>query len=281
MKKVTLWFLILSFTILLMGCQLPVNPGIPTESTEPVTDINIDNIWNDEFVDEQNEIFKDDITNANLFYNGSYVELDASTTSRKDVKYEFYTNEKLRFVNSADQYALTIPATEVTIDYSLSQFRVQIGFAETLLTISREASNPYGDTEYGWSVYLNEWLDRYIENDQYLIDNNLTRTRDVIISEDILDGYEVQTYSIYIANSAEIAKPYYNISIIREKSEYIEFYLLVMKSDKNEEAVHDEIVKSFKEVKKYGTAKNHQGQYELVSNPKWNEETNISSRRDY
>ena len=79
--------------------------------------------------------------------------------------------------------------------------------------------------------------------------------------------------SIRINDAEKIDKPYYNISIIRQKKEYVEFYLLVMKSKTNKTEEHKQIVESFKRIKAYGYSQNYVGQYESKPNPKWSEET--------
>ena len=69
---------------------------------------------------------------------------------------------------------------------------------------------------------------------------------------DVLEGYEVTTYSIKINDSDKIDKPYYSISIVRQPREYVEFYLFVMKSSENRFETHDKIIKSFKQIKEFG-----------------------------
>ena len=93
-----------------------------------------------------------------------------------------------------------------------------------MLTITHETSNPYGTNSSSWHTYLNEWVNRYVDNPKYLEDNNLKYTRDVITSTSILEGYEVITYSILINDNQNVDKPYYDISIVRKEKEYVEFF---------------------------------------------------------
>ena len=134
-----------------------------------------------------------------------------------EYEYIFYTDEVLRFVNSPDEYMLTIPSKEVEIDYSLGAYRLQFEFDDSLLTVSHETSNPYGGNLNGWLTYLNEWVNRYIANHKYLKDNDLEYTRESVTSTEFLDGYELIRYSIFIKDSEGIDKPYYDIAIVRKE----------------------------------------------------------------
>ena len=286
MKKIILYILVCMMSLMLFGCkdektvttEPETQPNVETnitspEVTEPLDEQNPQDIWQDGFADETNDINSESIKKAKLFYNGDYVSFDKKLNNRKDIKYEFYTEDALRLVNSASKYAITIPTTEVAIDYSLSDYRVQLDFLGTRLFVSYENSSPYTNNISGWNIYLTEWLNRYISNPTYLSDNNLEYSREVISSQTILDGYEVNTYSIKINDNENISQPYYDITYIKKVGEYIEFYLFVMKSETNQSQLHDEIIKSFVEVEQFGTEANHVGQYELVANPNWNEST--------
>ena len=252
------------------------NTNTPSESLsdKPNEDTGkIEDVWNDEYQDANNSFNQETIESAKLFYKGDYVNLNTSVSKRKDVKYEFYTKDSMRLVNSPEKYAITIPSKDVEIDYSLGKYRVQVGFDDSMLTISHETSNPYGSNSGSWNTYFNEWVNRYVNNPKYLEDNNLQYSRDIITSKTILDGYEVITYSIKINDNENVDKPYYDISIVRKEKEYIEFYMFVMKSKTNQSAKHDEIIKSFKMIEQFGYSENHVGQFENKANPKWNQET--------
>lgn len=252
------------------------NTNTPSESlsNKPNEDTGkIEDVWNDEYQDANNSFNQETIESAKLFYKGDYVNLNTSVSKRKDVKYEFYTKDSMRLVNSPEKYAITIPSKDVEVDYSLGKYRVQVGFDDSMLTISHETSNPYGSNSGSWNTYFNEWVNRYVNNPKYLEDNNLQYSRDIITSKAILDGYEVITYSIKINDDENIDKPYYDISIVRKEKEYIEFYMFVMKSSTNQSAKHDEIIKSFKMIEQFGYSENHVGQFENKANPKWNQET--------
>ena len=284
MKKISLLLLVLVSFIALCSCggddssNDVVNPTTnPTPTpetpvqTEPVVDLS--SYWTQEYNDDYNEITVDSLEDTKVFYDGSYLTKEEELVKRKDIKYEFYTEKMMRFVNSSEGYAITIPSSEVTIDYSISSYRTQLLFNTSTLTVSYEDSNPYGDSYGSWMIYLTEWLDRYISNEIYLEQNNLEYTAAVMDSTTFLEGYQVIRYSIYIKDSSEIEKPYYNIAIVRDIDCYYKFFLFVMKSENEETTSFDKILKSFKQVSIFGRTKNHVGQYELKANPNWNSET--------
>ena len=272
MKKI-LMFIVTIFSICFFAsCDKPTETGgIPTKPVV-IDDTKFELIWDESYQDSKGTFTENSVKSSKLFYEGEYVPLDTNVSKRKDNKKEFYTNDSLRFVNTPEKYAITLPK-DTEIDYSIANYRLQFAFGDSVLTLSHETKNPYGSNLSSWRTYFNEWVNRYVNNPKYLDDNNLSYTEDVVTSTDILDGYEVVTYSIKINDSDMIDKPYYNITIIREIKEYVEFYLLVMKSKTNQTEEHKEIVKSFKKVKEYGYSKNYVGQFENKPNPNWSEET--------
>lgn len=283
MKRILVLLLITIFVLL--GCndnnQHDSNSTGNSEGTiNNAVDFNY--MWTDEYIDNKNNISKDVINNTKVFYDGEYLTEEKELKARNDVKYEFYSDDKLRFVNSSEGYALTFPTKNVSIDYSLSDYRVQLTFEDSILSASFEDSNPYGNTLGAWHTYHTEWLDRYISNEKYLgsksyegsnFSNNLSYTENPIDSTTILPGYQVIVYSIVINDNENIARPYYNVGIIRNEKIFNKFYLYVMKSKNNENNMFMDLIKSFKEVEKFGTSEVHVGQYELKANPNWNAET--------
>lgn len=263
MKKIHILALILLF--MLVGC----NPN--SNSIEKPVDMI--GYWNENFTDNSNQITKNRIDEVKVFYDGCYLTEEKELVKRKDIKYEFYTDSQLRFVNSSEGYAITIPSQEVSIDYTISNYRVQLAFEDCILSASYEDSNPYGSSISSWKTYLTEWVNRYIDNPVYLEQNDLEYTTEVIDSTDILKGYQVLKYSILIKDNEEVKMPYYNIGIVREEKTYNRFFLFVMKSKVDESNSFLEMLKSFKGFTSFGVSKNHQTQYELKANPKWNDET--------
>lgn len=242
------------FILMITGCNNNTTPTKEVTTTDKnlIDDTKFDQIWNEEYQDINFNFNNDTVQSSKLFYEGEYVSLDTKVSKRKDSKKEFYTDNSLRFVNTPNKYAITLPSKDVKIDYSIANYHIQFEFNDSILTISHETSSPYGSNINGWNTYLNEWLNRYVNNQKYLLDNNLSYLEDPVTTTKIIDGYEVITYSIYINDSSMIERPYYNISIIRKENEYVEFYLLVMKSKTNTTAEHRQILRSFKQVKQYG-----------------------------
>ena len=268
--------LLLLLILILFGCTQNDDACLDDESNEnnnqeEIVDTTYFSYWNQEY--EDSNISYNDLVNARVFYGGEYLNKVETLKKRVDIKYEFYTKDSLRFVNSSDGYVITIPNNEVNIDYSLSDYRLQFSYLDTVLTASFEDESPYGNDKFGWEIYLTEWLDRYIRNNKYLEQNNLSYVNDPIDSYEILDGYQVIKYSILINDNNEIAMPYYNIAIIRKIDVFNEFTLLVSKSKHNTESEFYNIIKSFKNINQFGISRNHQKQYELIENPKWSVET--------
>ncbi|MBR2507063.1 MAG: hypothetical protein IKB70_09255 [Bacilli bacterium] len=231
-------------------------------------------VYKDIYDDPSNNITNKTIKEAKVFYDEDYIDdFTIELSDKKDIKYEFKSENHLRFVNSSDGYALTLPDKDATFDYSLSLYRTRTTFNDSILTISYEHSSPYGNTKTGWETYLNEWLIRYIDNPKFLEDNSLEYVKPKSKTTNKELNLEIQTFSILIKDNDEISHPYYNISIIRNRKEYIKFYLLVQKSKTNRYDEHINIAKSFRIIDDFGRSYLHTGSLELKENPLWNEET--------
>ena len=261
MKKIASLILLLVFCFCLVACDNSFDTTL------------LDGIWTEEFTDSDNNVSLNTLKDAKVFYDGEYVDFSTKLNKRKDVKYEFITSNSFRFVNTPEEYAITLPSKNVEVDYSLSGYRVQLAFNDSVLTVSRENKSPYGGNASGWNTYMNEWLIRYIDNPDYLDDNNLSYTHPKVISTTMISGYEIILYGIVINDNAYIDMPYYNIGIVRALKKYNDFHLFVMKSGKDETKVFENIIKSFDKVAQFGTSKNHVGQYEVKENPNWTAET--------
>lgn len=190
-----------------------------------------------------------------------------------DVKYLFEGRKTTCAVNLADGYAITVPGTDIVGDFSLSALRSKYSNSELCLTVSRESGNPYGNNEHGWNVYDTEWLSRYISNDDYLSANNLRRTAATRTYTDKVDGYNATCYYIKINDNANIDMPYYVICVLRKPSDYVNFYLLVMKSAEKMNDQFDEMLTTFRPVKQEGKAVNAVGAYELKIPDTWSDRT--------
>ncbi len=211
------------------------------------------------------------MTGMELYVNGSR-STATSISSYNDNKKVYNTVMTDRIVNYVDGYRMDLPVGW-TPDYSLGALRARYTTDNSVLTVSREEENPYGNTADSWNTYLTEWLNRYIANESFLTANNLSYMRKPIESTSILSGYTVMQYDISINNAAECKMPYYSIAIIRKTTTYDSFVLMVLKSSARTPAVMDRIVNSFKEVSVSGTAVNTQGQYAQIIPSYWSEET--------
>lgn len=250
-----------------------INKETEDNKSPVVPTVDLTSYFDSSYIDLNSNLEAGDISEAKVFYDGSYINEILELSYRKDIKYEFYTDDNMRFVNSSDGYAITIPSKNVVADYSISSYRNQLVFDDCILTLTYEQSNPYGDTLGSWLTYSTEWLNRYIANDLYLEQNNLEYSSETLISNELLNEYEIMRYAIYIDDSSLIEKPYYNIGIVRKIDSYAKFYLFVMKSETDKTIEFDEMLSTFKQVEAYGRTKNHVGQYELKANPNWNNET--------
>lgn len=283
MKKI---FLIPLFLLVASSCA-PSSPSSSEQSQSSSSESSeetsssmssetnqLDLIWDEQYSDDYTDIEKEDIVSSKVFYDDSYIDdYSVDFANRNDLKFEFETEDKTRFVNSSDGYAVTLPGVDAEFDYSLSAYRTQAKYNDTVLTISFEQSSTYGNHQSGWEIYRDEWLIRYIDNPIFLEDNDLEYTHQTEKSSAVIEGYEVQTFSIVINDNENIEHPYYNISVVRKDKSYIKFFLFVSKSKTDNRLEHMEMIKSFKEVDDFGTSRNRLGTLELKENPNWNEET--------
>ncbi len=243
-------------------------------SEEPmIPDENAKAVWQDSFADADFGISSaNDVYDLRVYNKG--VESDVSASpSEGDVKYLFSGKENTRIVNFSDGYMLSFPGNNIDTNLKLAALRVQYTNETSILTVTKETSNPYGNNENSWNIYLTEWLNRYINNVEFLAANTINRTRKAAVYTDFLPGYTVMFYDMFIRLSKQIERPYYNIAIVREDGVYDKFWLFVMKSTEKSDDVFDTIIKSFKEIEPQGTAVNSQGQYKLTVPDYWNDET--------
>ncbi len=193
--------------------------------------------------------------------------------SPSDVKYLFEGRKGTRAVNLADGYAVTVPAVDVTGDFSLSALRSKYSNSQLCLTVTYEHGNPYGNNENGWNIYNTEWLSRYIANDEFLRANSLRRNKATQTYENIADGYNATCYYITINDNKNIAMPYYAIGVLRKPDDYVNFYLFVMKSATKMNDEFDAMLASFKSIAREGKAVNTVGAYELKTPETWSDRT--------
>ncbi len=246
---------------------------------------NLKNLQDVEAMPSESLMYDDDLFGA--FPNRKYQELylnnkldntlkDGRVTENDDAKYVYYNDDTMRFVNRSDGYAINLKTdTTYNADFSIAAYRSKLYNKETTLTISKETKNPYTGSS-AWKIYRDDWLIRYINNPEYLADNDLVYSEDVIFeSLDILENYSVSIFSIEIKNPGNIRKMFYNIGIVREFMDVkgSEFYLFVMKSDHNRNDDFKNMLKSFQIIESKGKSQNHMNNLELRKNPNWSEET--------
>ncbi len=270
-------------------------PDLDPDPDPPIEDPSLDGdsfsfIFNEmysggEILDRENGFSgAEDVTSGKFFVNGAYQTTFTEFSSRQDVKLELYNDSAARIVNVSAGIAFTLPATEITADYTIAQYRTQYSFGDSVLTVSSESSNPYTANPNPWYTYCSEWLIRHVNNDTFLSNNGLvrlnnTRAYDFTETNSVGDltikpGYDVYRFDIQILDeSGSIERPYYNIAVIREESDVRDFALFVMKSSSDQAAVMDEIVQSFNTFRKQGLQRNYFDAGEPTANPNWNAET--------
>ena len=229
------------------------------------------NNWNDSFANASfngaSNIVYEETYKDNILQSGKVNILE-----NDDVKHIFYDNDSARFVSNADGYAFTIPTSTTLIgDFSVGAYRSKLYNEDFTLSISYEHSNPYNN----WATYREEWLYRYLDNENYYLQNDLTTTQFPIVSDTtILDGYIIDRYDVMINNPMRIKKNYYNIASIRKFGEHKEFIFLVMKSTKNQSEMFGQIIQSYSEINKQGKANNNYvNNLPVKYNDNWSEET--------
>ncbi len=277
-------------------------PPSPPSVTEPNKDkasleFSFEGLYpNGELKDEENG-FSDvsDLKGAKYFINGEYLPSYTELGKRQDIHFEFYNGESVRVVHASNGTAFTLPAKDVTVDYSIAKYRTQYFFDDSVLTYSAESKNPYAGQAGGWYTYLNEWLIRHLVNPAYYENQNLTLlneldfevspvkdgTSDNIHSYPTVregnltrrDGYDIYRFDIRINDAEGIERPFYNIGVVREAKDSRNHGLFVMKSKENKAELMDKLVMSWKRIPVKGTARNYFTAGAPLENPRWNAET--------
>lgn len=224
-----------------------------------------------------------DVKMAKVFRNGNYVDEFSSFSSRHDIKMELYSDAKMRFVNLANGYALTIPSNNVSVDYNISKYRIQMAFDDSILSLSFESSNPYTSLSTPWYTYGSEWLMEHLMNESFITNNGLERTipmgykfsaSNPYGDLEFKDGYDCYFFGIKIKDpNNKIDRPYYNIAVVRQKNDPKNFILLVMKSKSEKSDVMYDLVRSYSRITSKGTARNYFYSEAATPNPKWDNET--------
>ncbi len=286
MKKLHYWFLLSTIPLMVGGCNHEDNSNSTSNvDNNSSTNTSDNNVFSEDMYYEEEELntyfhsdvsnyktnveeiqntFKstyadesinmDNITYAELYLNGKKEDnLKHVLSNDDDAYYHFYGNNKVRVVSKANGYCLTLPSTTIIEPNLLfTEYRTQYSTKDYVLTVTMEHSNPYNN----WKTYHDEWLTRYLVSDhtelgdaliqRFLTNNQLSYTRDSVITTNILNGYEVELISILIGENENIEMPYYNIAIIRKPNDIKNFTLMVMKSKDNMNSQFDSIISSYK-----------------------------------
>ena len=250
-----------------------------------------------EIKDEANGFSKvSDLKGVKAFVNGSYKEEFTDLNSRQDAKLELMTSSATRLVQVSSGTAFTLPATGVTADYSISKFRTQYSFGNSILTYSAENSNPYTNQKDGWYIYVNEWLIRHLINPEYLQNQKLRLLKSLDFEVTPVgndgtsdgsrwyptakngnltrrEGYEIYRFDILIEDGANIERPYYNIGVVHKADDARNFGLFVMKSKTDQSEVMDKLVDSWTNFAAKGVERNYFTGGKPLENPRWNADT--------
>ena len=230
-------------------------------------------MWKSYYADPTDFFANDKVERCDCYVNGELAETLPCKPEANDVKQIFFAGDKARVVNLPDGTAYTLPSADFTPDYFWSAQRSRYVSEQFILNVSREDKNPYANKEGCWNIYLTEWLERYIADDNFLHDNNILRTRPTAEREDMLAGYAVRNYDLYINDPCEIAMPYYNIAVVRKLDSNIVFHLFVMKSATDMTEAFDRMIRSFTEMWRIGVARNADVSFDCPTPDYWNDET--------
>ena len=281
MKRITAFMLVAVFALAaLTACDgTNENPSSQEDGSKEVSEMgpdkNAEPLWKPEYADEKAGLGSaSDIYKLTAYVDGTAAGGAPAAEPGKDTRYLFAGKESTRAVVLPEGYAVTLPAADVTADFSLGKLRSKY-FSESAgftLTLTFENQNPYtGDK--GWDIYYDEWLTRRIADMNFLSKNSIRRTRKIGETDELLPGHTVYYYDMVISVNAKIDMPYYSIAIVRPRGSVKKFWLFVLKSREQMTDRMDEIVASFTEIEKSGVAVNSVGSYELKIPDFWNEET--------
>lgn len=218
------------------------------------------------FTGKYQELYKNNVLDNNL--------KDGQVGENDDAKYIFYNDDTMRFVNRSEGYAVNLKTDTTYVgDFSVGACRSKLYNKDTTLSISKEVGkNPYDK----WKTYRDSWLIRYLNNPEYLKDNNLAYTHDPIIdSNSILNDHLVTVFSIEIKDPGNIKKNFYNFGTIRDIYDFKGdvFYTFVMKSTSDRTTDFVNMIKSFELIHSKGKPSNQLNNMEVKYEENWDEAT--------
>ncbi len=274
MKKYTVLMLLMLLILpLLFSCKGGTDESSVTEISEESTmtpDPNATVVWDDKY-SFGNITSPSQVSKVTAYRDGAVT--DAYDSKDGDNRILFAGTEETRAVVLPEGYAITLPGTDVTADFSLGALRSKFFGTDYVLTVTYEDQNPYGDNADGFKIYFDEWLARYLENIDFLTANGIRRTRPIGVTTDLLQGYTVNYYDMTVTLASKMKYNNYSIAILRPTDSYEHFWLFVLKSEKEMYEQMDAIVASFTTFDRVGTPINSVGSYELKVPEFWSEET--------
>ncbi|MCL2546672.1 MAG: glycoside hydrolase family 26 protein [Oscillospiraceae bacterium] len=236
-----------------------------------------DRFWQEEFADGKSFSSAADVVGLTAYWNReARTERVPRNIGDNDVSFMLDNGDVTRFVNMSDGYALTLPfgADDYEADLQFSGVRTKLRTDDRVITITHEERSPFGNDIEGWTRQYNEWLVRFIGHDGFLRSNRLQRLRPITHqSSDIIDGFIVSLYDIYIPRNENIEMPYYNIAIIRAAGEYVRFLLIVQKATHNATDEFDAMIASVRRFEQRGISHNEQVAFEPTRADYWDDAT--------
>lgn len=223
----------------------------------------------------------DDVKGGRFFVSGAYQpKFEQADYSRKDVKLELFGEGSTRIVNASGGIVFTIPADEISADYSIAKYTTKYSFGDSVLSVSVESSNTYTGETNPWYTYASDWLFKFINSDKYIEANNLSRidgsaayefTKEHSVGDlSIKEGHDVYRFDVQINDAQGIEHPYYHIAVVREENENAFFTLFVLKSKSDRSEEMNKIVQSYKHINSKGVARNYLDAGKPAQNSKWN-----------
>ena len=283
MKRLLALLLVLVMTLtLLCACGNENETSEESENSEmtsqaPEKDPRIDTMWKDTYADDANGLTAANIKTLAVYENGSKTDGAPEAKDDNDLRLLLASENATRFVNYPEGYSLTLPFTGVEADLSLGGLKTVLKGEGWQLTATFENQNPYGKQKDGsisadgWKTYMDEWFERQIVRNEYMIANKIIRNRP--IEEKEIGNFVVKTYCMQINLAAQMQYNRYDIAVIRPKDSYNYFYFLLFKTSENMLDQFDTILASFAETEKKGAPTGTITSYECKPNPNWNEET--------
>ncbi|MDE5547537.1 MAG: glycoside hydrolase family 26 protein [Clostridia bacterium] len=227
----------------------------------------------------------EDIKGGRFRINNEFKTKYTEAGSRHDIKFELLNESKTRIVQASLGYTFTLPTTEYKTDYSISHYRTQYTFGDSILTTSINTQNPYTSNANPWYIYCGEWLINHVNNDTYLVNNGLERINGTLRYDftmanahgdlEFKPGYDVYRYDIHVTDNggSTVDYPYYNIGIVRQETDASVFCLFVMKSKTDHKSDMDSMVKSYNRISTKGVRRAYYSAGTPKADPKWNEAT--------